>query len=205
MLFDAKISHQTDPTPIDFFTLQLAANDPSSSVVYLARPCQFLSKDDLAGCDRKYWTSHRYSSEVIQSYNSVIDQIKQKGIYKRLRLIGYSGGGTIAALIAAQREDVASFVTIAANLDLDAWTDHHGLSPMHNSLNPQDYRQRLETIPQLHLVGAEDEIVPPLVVRSYLAKMRRTKDIQLKIVPGFDHRCCWLEQWPALIQKIPKQ
>lgn len=81
-----------------------------------------------------------------------------------IELIGYSGGGVLAALIAARRTDVRRIVTVAANLDLAVWTRTLGVDAMRNSLDPAREADRIEAIPQYHLAGASDEAVPPSVV-----------------------------------------
>ncbi len=183
-----------NPTPIDYFTLQLAEREPASSVVYLARPCQYLSKSQLERCEQKYWTSHRYSEEVIDAYEEILGQLQRQSAIKEFVLVGYSGGGNIAAHLAARRKDVSRLITIAANLDLQTWTDYHSLLPMKSSLNPASDK-RLSMVEQIHFAGAKDKIVPPVVVQQYVEKLGNPKNVELIIKTDFDHRCCWIEQW----------
>lgn len=191
-----------DPTPIDYFTLQLAAQDPADSVIYLARPCQFLSFEQLRQCEQKYWTSHRYAEEVIAAYDQILDDLQRQTVYQKLILVGYSGGGTIAALLAGRRDDVHSLITLAANLDLQEWTQHHRLSPMEYSLNAADFSQDLTGVAQWHWVGADDEIVPPRVVESYIDNFNGQENIRFQVIPDYNHRCCWLDDWKTLRSQI---
>ena len=117
----------------------------------------------------------------------------------RIELIGYSGGGTVAALVAARRKDVIHLVTVAANLDHALWTQQHDIAPLDGSLNPVDLWPRLARIPQVHFVGADDEIVDPSIAAAYRARFPRGSPIRIETIPGFDHHCCWAEQWPALL------
>ena len=192
----------SDPTPREPISLRLAALDESPSVLYLARPCQFLMPEELAQCDRKYWTSHRYSPGVISAMNSAIDSVlsseRMNGKAISIGLVGHSGGGTIAALIAASRDDVAWLVTVAGNLDHEAWTKWHGVTPLFESLNPADAIMQLHGIPQVHLLGERDQIVPSSVVDSFRSRLGNRAQVVVETVSDFDHRCCWEKVWPEI-------
>ena len=53
-----------NPTPINPISLKLMNQDKSQCKVYLARPCQYTNS---MMCDKKYWTSHRFSKDIISS------------------------------------------------------------------------------------------------------------------------------------------
>jgi hypothetical protein len=106
-----------DPTPRKPVGLELALRHPNSAVAYLARPCQYVEKADWRDCGKKYWTSHRFAPEVIAASNAAIDALKNRAGASKLVLIGYSGGGAVAALVAARRHDVVQLITVAGNLD----------------------------------------------------------------------------------------
>jgi len=139
---------------------------------------------------------------VISSINQVIDWAKGILTNKSLTLIGYSGGGSVAALIAARREDVSSLVTIAGNLDNKFWTDLHHMSPLVGSLNPIDYANNLSMIEQTHFVGAEDKMVPETVIESYLSRMPLKDKINVYVIRDFNHSCCWEKVWPDLLNDV---
>lgn len=192
----------SDPTPRDPLALKLAAQDPNPAVLYIARPCQYLSAKDLKACAVKYWSSHRYAEEVVASINEVIDWgVSQSGA-DSVALYGYSGGGSIAVLVAARRDDVARLTTVAANLDHVKWTEIHGITPLSGSLNAADYATKIEHISQLHLIGAKDKLVPASITETYKAKANNPEKIKIKIISDFDHRCCWAEFWPTLLSQI---
>ena len=44
-----------DPTPTDPVALRLAARDDAASVLYLARPCQFVTGSEARNCAPRYW------------------------------------------------------------------------------------------------------------------------------------------------------
>ncbi|MGE0096069.1 MAG: alpha/beta hydrolase [Alphaproteobacteria bacterium] len=191
----------SDPTPRIPIALELAVQDPSANRLYLARPCQYLSDAELSRCSPKYWSSARYSEEVIAAMNAAIDQTVRATGAKRLRLFGYSGGGAAAALIAARRTDVVQLVTVAGNLDHAAWTSIRKVSPLSASLNPADMTSALSRIPQIHFVGQDDTSVPPKVAQSYRSRFSDPGRINIIEVPGVDHDCCWEERWPGLLKQ----
>jgi pimeloyl-ACP methyl ester carboxylesterase len=115
-------------------------------------------------------------------------------------LFGYSGGGALAVLVAAKRNDVIRVVTIAGNLDHAAWTRAHGDAPLTGSLNPAEAADRISRIRQIHFIGRDDEIVPPAIAASYLGRVADRSNISVIEVPGADHTCCWAEKWPALLR-----
>ncbi|MEI6987550.1 MAG: alpha/beta hydrolase [Rhodospirillaceae bacterium] len=187
-----------DPTPGHPVGLELAVADPSPSVLYLGRPCQYVMPPDDRGCSPKYWSSHRFAPEVIVAVNRAIDQAKVRTGAVRVVLVGYSGGGDVAVLAAAARSDVAALATVAAPIDHGAWTRMHNVSPLTGSLNPVDAAAGLAAMPQLHFVGGDDDIVPPAIIKDFLAHQGPAGINRLMVVPGVGHHCCWAERWPQL-------
>ena len=186
-----------DPTPVNPLALKLALRD-GQAAAYLARPCQYLAAEQLQICREKYWTSHRFAPEAIRAANAALDELKRRFSASRLILIGYSGGGAVAALAAAERQDVSRLITVAGNLDHRFWTGAQHLSPLSGSLNPADVWRQLQNLPQTHLVGAEDDIVGEAVAHSYAAHFQPPLDSSIVLVPKFNHVCCWEAHWPQL-------
>lgn len=184
-----------DPTPIDPLALKLAIRDPRAAV-YLARPCQYTSAGRNLECQPKYWTSHRFAAEAVDSISAAIDALKTRFDASRLVLVGYSGGGAVAALVAARRHDVDRLITVAGNLDHYAWTTAHRLSPLVGSLNPSDFAASLLAIPQVHFVGGKDKVVGESVAQSYADQFPPSHRPRIVVMPEFDHHCCWVEYWP---------
>ena len=95
------------PTPRDPVGLRLAMADPSQDpLLYLARPCQFVTGSDLRNCSAKYWTSARLAPEVTNSLNEVINKAKATCGVEKIILVEFSGGEG-AAMLAARRTDVS--------------------------------------------------------------------------------------------------
>jgi pimeloyl-ACP methyl ester carboxylesterase len=181
-----------DPTPWRPVALELANQDLRYPVAYIARPCQYLTAAELASCDYRYWTQARFSVAAVSAINAAISQSKVASGAERLRLIGYSGGGVIASLVAAQRDDVDSLITIASPLDIDAWAAIQKISPLRDSLNPMDFLPALSRIRQAHLIGENDVVVPPGYIKAVQNSFPSARFI---VVPGYKHECCWIENW----------
>lgn len=184
-----------DPTPQRPVALALAAQDPAPAVAYLGRPCQYLDAAALAGCPVKYWTSHRFAPEVVAAYRPALDALKARAGAQRLRLFGYSGGGVLALLLAATRDDVERVITVAAPVSVAEWAAWHQVSPLAGSLDPAAHAGRLP--PAVHFVGENDRVVPAAVVAPFAAKSGG----RLYRVPGFDHECCWSRDWRRLLEE----
>jgi len=188
----------TNPTPINPIGLKLALNHPSGNAVYLARPCQYVGGNKARGCHKMYWTNKRFSEEVIAASNQAITILKAEFSATQLQLVGYSGGGAVATLVAARRNDVIRLITVVGNLDHQVWTDEKQLSPLIGSLNPADYWQKLTEIEQIHFIGGNDPIIGVTVAQSYKQHFSDDRHITIITQPNFDHHCCWVEQWRSL-------
>ena len=191
----------TDPTPLQPIGLRLALADPDPQAVYLARPCQYVMGSE---CRPEYWLEKRFSPEIIEATGAALDELKVRYNAATLLLVGYSGGGAVATLLAAERDDVKALVTVAGNLDHEFWTRLHQISPLSGSLNPADRAMAVARMPQWHFVGASDAIVPPEVANAYVKQLPNTTLVNRVTKPGYDHECCWEESWPGLISSIRK-
>ena len=186
-----------DPTPRDPLALALASADTAPQVVWLARPCQYLSRAALRACDSAYWMERRFAPEIIAAYDSAVTQLKTLSGARDVRMVGYSGGGVIAALVAMRRSDIASVVTVAAPLSLTEWAARHDLSPLKGSLDPGRQKPGLVRASDVHFAGADDNIVPVGIVERFV----RSHGGRLETVAGFDHNCCWVRDWPRLLSR----
>ena len=188
-----------DPTPKKAQAFQLAAADHSSRVVYLGRPCQYLSEVELKDCNPSWWTGQRFSPKIIETYEQLIDQVKGAAGATQIRLIGYSGGGVLATLLAQQRSDVEQLMTVAAPLALSMWSEWHRVSPLMGSLDPLQRGGNHEVISSaMHWAGAEDRIVPPAIINRFVYRQGGV----VKQIEGFDHQCCWTEIWPQSLKEM---
>ena len=184
-----------DPTPENPLALRLAIQDGAPAVAYLGRPCQYLDDAVLAECDPALWTRGRYSEEAIAIELRALEAVVKASGATHLTLIGHSGGGAMAALLAARRNDVACLSTLASPLDIVAWTSAIGVSPLRSSINPLDQAARLTAIPQVHFTGGRDDTVPPASIERYLRVVPQAREVRFA---RYDHDCCWVEEWVKL-------
>jgi hypothetical protein len=199
-----------DPTPRVPLGLELAIRTPES-VLYLGRPCYFgLIRD---GCAEKVWTSERYSAAVVASMVAATKAYAGAHNFQRVLIVGYSGGGTLAVLMASQLSAsapmtspaghdmprVVGVVTIAGNLDPDAWTRLHDYLPLTGSLNPARAPLLPESLREWHLIGERDTNVPYAAAQEYL---QRVAPDRIWWYARFDHACCWVREWPTAFARI---
>jgi dienelactone hydrolase len=183
-----------DPTPREPLALALMARDRGPRLL-LGRPCYFETRTD-AGCSPLLWTHRRYAPEVVASMAAALRGFLAEHPFAHVVLIGYSGGGTLAWLIAARLAQASAVVTIAANLDTDAWARLHAYTPLAGSLNPALQPPLPSSVRELHFAGGRDANVPPSIAASFRARHPQARVVELE---SFDHSCCWVERWPRLL------
>jgi pimeloyl-ACP methyl ester carboxylesterase len=183
-----------DPTPVNPLALKLAALDPAANVAWLARPCQYLLAQS-PNCSADYWSTQRYSRELVVALDAAITQLKTQAAAQRLNLIGYSGGAAMALLIAAQRNDIASVRTIAGNLDTEAFTRHHQVTPLAPESNPLSHAEALAKIPQIHWLGENDNTIPPPLAYRYANAVGQGNCTRLQTVANATHSSGWEKRW----------
>ncbi len=182
-----------DPTPRRPLVLDLVDADPGAAIL-LGRPCYYGSADEPP-CASHLWTDARYSQVVVDAMVQALTTIVTQLQPARVTLVGYSGGGVLAVLAAEGVLSVGRVLTVAANLDQRAWTDWHGYLPLDRSLNPVT-RTRARRVEEIHLVGSADDVVPRALIAGYEQRFRDARVVERA---GFDHRCCWAEEWVELI------
>lgn len=188
-----------DPTGSEPLALQLMALDTQPSV-YIGRPCYHGFYQDK-NCTPLLWTHARYAQPVVDSMAVVLQKILEQRRASDVYLIGYSGGGVLAMLLAEKLTRVRKVITIAANLDIAAWTQQHDFSPLRTSLNPATRLARYRRLPQHHLAGRQDENVNVAMIERF-AHLQDSAQVKLSIFDEFDHKCCWVREWPRLLRML---
>jgi hypothetical protein len=177
-----------DPTPRSNFLFDLILLDDSENLLYVARPCQYV---DSEKCEEKYWTQDRFSSEIIEVINAVINKYENYEI----ELVGYSGGAFIAMQL--KQKNIKNLRTIAGNLDLDAFVNFHNISAINApNLNYQD----LTKLPQMHFIGANDEIIPLEIFLAYQKKLKNKNCVNLKSIGAASHYQGFDAVWKDLLK-----
>jgi dienelactone hydrolase len=202
-----------DPTARRPIGLELAIQTQAPAI-YISRACYGEHRKDSECADR-YWTTERYSRPVVASLTAAIEHYARS---RPVTLVGYSGGGVIAVLIANRLPTVRAVVTIAANLDIDAWTKDASCLPSYikdgavsaattgcaafaNSVNPAETKASQDW-QEFALVGSKDVVVPAHTTARYFD---RHPDTVVWKYEAFDHVCCWVETWPEIINKLEEK
>lgn len=160
-----KYTPSNDPTPVNPVALRFALQDSHPNVLYVGRPCQY---EPIPQCHAKYWTIDRFSTNVIEAINQVIEQRCEEHDFNQIELTGFSGGGVIAAMLASYRDDCTRLETFGSPLDTQSWTQYHAVTEL--GVDSDSYANALTAIPQHHHFGTKDKIVPIEVNQRYLAR-----------------------------------
>jgi len=169
---DGSVSY--DPTPRGILLREIAYGDTHPNVIYLARPCQYV-RDDR--CEPKYWSTARFADEVIQAE---YEAVKSVCALRPVTLVGFSGGAQIAGLLAVKYSDIKiqKLVTIAGNLDVKSWTDHHQVTPLTLSDDLAKHRTEYAKFNQIHYVGTEDNNIVPFITENFVSDKNKIKYIK---------------------------
>lgn len=185
-----------DPTPVETTVLDLARRDTYPNLVYLARPCQYVSSRE---CKVYYWTGGRFDPKVVRSEKQAISKLMTLYQAKTAELVGYSGGAAVALLAAKDMPEITRVVTVAGVLDHAAWTKHHGDTPLKGSMNPADYKEKLAKVKQVHYSGGLDKNVPSALTEKFVYALGKDSRADIIIVPNASHNKGWVENWRRLI------
>lgn len=184
-----------------FFALKLMQQDRAPSL-YISRPCYGFAHDALPQtCTAKYWTTARYSQEIVDALSQALDVGKQQVnlAERKIVLIGHSGGGALAMLLAGQRADVTGVITLAGNLHIDAWTQLHGYHPLTESINPFHQARLPAQIKRWHFAGTDDRNIPPHLLAL---TCQRDRDAECKTLDKVAHEFGWLGHWPGILNML---
>lgn len=199
LAFLSRTRKSPDPTPTNPIALRLAALDRASNVAWIGRACQYAGRTGTDRCHSQYWTTARFSAEAVDAVERELDILKRTHGIPSFELVGFSGGGAIAALLAARRDDVTCLRSVAGNIDHDAFSAVHNTTPLDESLNPAAQPGRLVTLPQIHYVGGKDTIVPQDVATSFRRKVAPKGPFDVVVIPSATHEAGWDAVWPQLV------
>lgn len=181
-----------DPTSQSPLALELMAQDQGAAL-YLGRPC-FVVGVSQSPCKQEDWTSGRYSAAIVLSMLEALSAFRNQFSFSNVRLIGYSGGGALAVLMADSVPGLVGVLTVSGNLNTQSWIEARGFLPLTGSLNPI-VSAKLEGVRHEHWVGMNDVNVDPqdsLEFQNVHGGVRQVFD-------GYGHVCCWVDDWGDLI------
>ncbi|NOZ52047.1 MAG: alpha/beta hydrolase [Gammaproteobacteria bacterium] len=189
----------TDPTTATPLMLRLMSDDKNPAI-YLGRPC-YLGMRNEPACNPLHWTHQRYSQQVVTSMVVALKTIIDHYQIKNIALFGHSGGGTLAMLMANNIPETRLVVTLAGNLDIQAWTQRHGYSALTDSLNPADQAPLSSSIRQRHYASVNDNNIPAAIIRPVVARQYNAKFI---IMEKPDHNG-WQQFWPKILRQLKQK
>ena len=195
----ARYYSTNDPTPRHPLMLRLMARD-TANTLYVGRPC-YNGFSRLPECSKDLWTSARYSPIVVQSLVQVLRQEIERSGFTSVSLFGHSGGGALAVLIAPYIPQTSAVVTLAGNLNVRGWIEHHGYSPLYTSLDPAREPPLRRTVRQYHFLGESDTNIPPEITTTWVSQQAGARGF---VVEGADHACCWLDVWPQILNAVQR-
>jgi hypothetical protein len=202
----------TNPTPHRAVGAEIAlalSRDYKGEVIYLARHCQFIGREhpafDVSCRENTLWTNGRFGASVVRDFLHILANLPGKdgaAVGTHWILTGFSGGGTLAALVATELPGVRCLVTFAAPLDIDAWVGVHGLSPLDRSLNPADRVHVLEMVADKAFWYGERDHRVPLRTAGRLLEVEPLGRA-VKSMGGFTHRADsgWIAHATELLQR----
>jgi pimeloyl-ACP methyl ester carboxylesterase len=182
-----------DPTPHHSTLLPLMAT-LQEPAVFIGRPCYFATHD--VACEWPWWTLLRYSRTVVASMAAAIEHETQG--FDEVILCGHSGGGTLATLIAKRMAKVTAVVTLAGNLQPQAWITYHGYSPLADTENPIDMISPAR-LREFHFAASEDSEILPVWITQYCAAQPQA---HCTTANHTTHTEGWLQAWPQIYQTI---
>lgn len=101
----------------------------------------------------------------------------------------------MAALLAGTREEVKCLITLAAPLDLAAWTSRQNLSPLVGSIDPALDPKKLLRTQSHHFLGQNDALVDLSALGVFAGRQPgRTVDL----LAGVSHTAGWARNWKAI-------
>jgi len=186
-----------EPTTRASVMLPLMAMDPAPSL-NLGRPCYNGHAGD-AGCSAELWTDGRYGEQIVAAMAKVLKDFSAERNYRKLVLIGHSGGGTLALLLAERLPQTVAVVTLAGNVDIDLWADYHGYPRLSRSLNPAS--RPTTGIREWHLLGNRDRQIPPQLFQDSLQRRPHSSVENIDA----DHSQGWQAVWPNLLRRVAQQ
>lgn len=174
-----------NPNPTDQIALYYAQKDPSTNVIYMARPCQW-SDDKVCKDEPEIYREQRFHPQIIRETQEIILLLIDKYQAPYVELVGFDGGATVA-LNLANKLSVKRVITIAGILDTVSYTYQNNLPEMTDAENPADNLLGLAQVAQIHYVGEDDQITPIKVAERFVRQMNNPKSAVVKKVPGVGH------------------
>lgn len=176
------VKHGVVSNPVAF---KLAEKDSYPNTVYLSRPCYYIDQEI---CSSAVWKEGRFMPEIVGEMKEIIDRLRKRYRPTEIELIGYDGGGAMALLLATRIKGIpVKVITIAGTLNTELYALYQDQVFLPDNLNPAGEMYMLSNIPQVHYIGAKDEVYPNSFSEEFTKKIPNPVSIQLKRVKGATH------------------
>ncbi|MBL4835250.1 MAG: hypothetical protein JKY26_14880 [Pseudomonas sp.] len=180
-----------DPTPKRLLVLGWL-NDVPGPALYLGRPCYFGAFAEPS-CNSLHWTFGRYSEDVVEGMaQGVQGWLRTRPEIDSLTLVGHSGGGVLALLMAERLSRVTEVVALSAPVDIDAWTGLHGYTPLFASLSPARQAAWRANVQRRFYFGQDDREVPPEI---FMPAAGALPQAEVRVIEATGHDCCDPDIW----------
>jgi pimeloyl-ACP methyl ester carboxylesterase len=183
----------SDPTPGSPLLLPQMLAWPGTAL-YLGRPCYFGLGPEQR-CKPELWSFARYSPEVVGAMREAADAwLEGLPDIDELTLVGHSGGGVLALLMAEALTAVKHIrvVALSTPVSLERWTELHGYQPLGGSVDPASLERWRQGIERHFYFGALDRNVP---AERFMPAIEAIPDSTITVVEGEGHLCCEPEVW----------
>ena len=186
----SRFKPSSDPTPVNPTAFKLALQDQSDNVIYLSRPCQYISGP---ACENsKIWTSLQYSEAVLGVYSRILEELSKE--YQEIHLVGFSGGAAIAMFLASKDFNIRSIRTVAGNINPDEIVKLLNLSGYNKEVNFFSLEKKIKDLSQTHYYGIKDKVVPNILHLNYDKRNSINKCTKIQPVKA-SHQDGWIEFW----------
>ena len=193
-----------NPTPTNPLALNLALDDRSENVFYLARPCQFVPTGANRSCGSPVWTTERFSPVFITAYEVLLNRIINEYDFRQVTLVGFSGGASIVLGVAPKVERLALVKTVAGYIMRASLNRSKGVPTNYAQTDPFSNIQNVVSIPQVHFSGSRDRVIPTAFVREFSNKVNELGGCSRHIEVASGHLSDWEQLWSRLIVERPK-
>ena len=112
----------------------------------------------------------RYSDEIVSSMTEAVRTAALQAKARSVVLVGYSGGGVLAVLIAERLDNVAAVITVGANLDTRRVDQASRLSAAVRLAESCVEHGRASAGRRYIYMGRETTVVPPATAEAYFER-----------------------------------
>lgn len=173
------------PNPKKAIALSLAQEDDTKNVIVLSRICQYINNPVCKNKD--IWGKEQYHPEILNEMSEILSFYIKKYRPKNIEFVAYADATPIAFYLAQKFGHTKQIITIAGVLDIPTYARHNKLPKFKNVSSVEVSKHFISTIPQIHYVGSDDNVVTRSMTERFVSNLHNPKNITVKVVHGFDH------------------